>query len=361
MHVFEQSILHHAMVGRRLSKAESLVDKVIQHLPYLGSSISNRRRSSAFENAKVGEDNVKVVVDSAIGSPPASLTEHPAQNSAPKLSTISKADALGARKSSSADGTGEIPSTVATTPSAMDYVAPTSAISMADSLGSSGPVDASTVCESPSAPLTSPRRHSRRSSLRALIPKVFRSGSPTSCNSPQHDRIPDTPPTLELNSMALEELWGCPEYFFKQQMPSSGVDPTCRHHEDRSSMDEIFHLELEETTPEPVELEGTPLLPAYSSLSIPGDPEQIDGDNFSDSLSIHGDPEQIERDTFIDPFHSDGEEEGDDGEGSTEAPQHAYDSSYVDPDSDSTSGGPSLEWSDRYKHAYKEGDTVFEP
>jgi len=136
---------------------------------------------------------------------------------------------------------------------------------------------------------------------------MLRLGSPTSCEPLQDERRPDTPPTLELNPIALEELWSCPDYFFKQQMPSSGIDPTCKHHEDRSSMDEIFHLDLEEEIMSgPVELEGTPLLPAYSSLSIHCDPDQIDGDDFSDSLSIHGDPEQIERDTFVDPFQWDG-------------------------------------------------------
>jgi len=322
------------MVRGHLSKGKSSVDKAIQHLPHLDLSIPMRRRSSASENAEVGEDKVEVVVDSAIGSPPASLTELPAQQSAPQFSTISEADALGARESSRACDTSENPSTLATTSSTVEHLARNPAISMADFLGLSEPVGAATVCESTSAPLASPRRRSRRSSLFLLLPKALRPSLSTSHESLQHGRIPDSPPTLELNPMALEELWGCPDYFFKQQMPSSGIDPTCKHHEDRSSMDEIFHLELEETTPDPIELEGTPLLPAYS----PPTPHLSRPQLVASSLETHCDAEQIERDTFSDPFHSDGEEEEerDDREGSSE---HACENSCMGTDSDSIRSG----------------------
>jgi len=362
MNFIEESIPEHAMAGRRLSRRGNLVVKTLQHLPHLSLNIPGRRRSSEDKNTKVGEDKSKVVIDSAIGSAPVHLTERPAQEFATIFSTISKADESEASKPISGRDADKSPSTLAIPRPALEITTPPSTVPVADFLGSSEPIGVLTTgesrsafytrysglgatsnlpailstdvngssepivalvnCESPSAIPTSSPRHLRRHSLLSLVPKVLRPRSPKSPTSLQHGRIPDTPGTLELNPVALEELWTCPDYFFKQNMPGRVINPKCKHHEDRSSMDEIFYLDVEESWTSPGLMVCTrrrpqymygavdPLLPAYSPPTAPLSSSTL----ASSSLSIHCDPEQIERETFADPFDFDreeGEERGD--------------------------------------------------
>jgi len=397
MNASEQSILNHAMSGRRLSRREIIVAKTLQHLPHLGLSIPGRRRSSEQKDRKVGEDETELVVDSAIGASPVHLTELPAQNHTPTFSTILKADELGTNAPVSACDSDESPSVLATPYSGLEATTRSSAISIADFLNSREPVGASDTHESPSARyapgsglettssfpaisneevlglnepvvasttykgpsalLTRPPKLSRKRSLFALVPKMFRPRS--RCTTSQHGRLPDSPPVLVLNPMALEELWTCPDYFFKRQMPSRGINPQCKYYEDRSSMDEIFYLDMEESRTSPglmvcmrrgpqymygavdtevlattscaVELEGSPLLPSYSTPTPPPSRPKL----LPSSLSIHCDPEEIERDTFTNPFDVDREEE-EEREDLTEPHMSPDDSSFSETDSIAT-------------------------
>lgn len=308
-----QPIPDHATSGRRMGRRKSLLD-FLRYPPHLDISLPGRRRSSERKDAKEKEVS-PILVDSAIEMVTAPFTAGPTQEHTAAPPSNSSTVLTGEAEHSNAT-TSDNTSRLLTPPNTLESSVPISVASEMSDAGASEPSSAPITGDMPAVPLTSSPR-SRRKSMFGLFSKIIRLRSPRSFAS----RILDSPPALVLDPAAFDELFPCPEYFpFEQEMSWTRAPHVYRPYHKRDSVEEIFHLDLEESRTSSGLMSGTLGTEATATIEddatdlfdLPHHAPRTTATSRpgleSSALSTNCLPEEVERETFTDPFSSDDED-----------------------------------------------------
>lgn len=346
MNFFNNSIPEHATKARRESRRQSFLD-TLRGTPGLRVIIPGRRRSSAHPRSSKTQEPSKPI-DSGIGNAsapfPAPFGKPNSEVDAAQPQPISR----GAAESTDVPAVNRPPTTPLAQPNTQGDATKSQPTFMRGSLGDQRSQDVSTAPQHPTTPLTplTPRSSPLKSAMSNLWSRIKSFQAPTS-TSPFE--LSSTPPTLDANSSAFEELWGLPRCFaYKKRRQARGERRTLQKQRlRRRSIDDFFSVRMgdvrghgdrlissigegpqymsgavdfsasraaaEREGPDAVLPGWAPklglggeepsLAPALPS-SPPSPPPSRPGLEHS-ALSTEYGPKQIEEETFVDPFSED--------------------------------------------------------